>query len=65
MQEYIFYTPEGCCKSPNNQDIENFQVLGTEAGKSTADALERLIMNNPWIVESGYNTEEIIIRALA
>ena len=32
MNEYIFYTDEGYCESPNGTQTENFQVLGFEKG---------------------------------
>ena len=59
MNEYIFYTDEGYCESPNGTQTENFQVLGFEKGNSKDEALNKLIGNNSWIKESDYSYENI------
>ncbi len=46
MDEYIFYTGEGYCESPNENKVENFQVLGFEKGQSKEEALCKLLENN-------------------
>ena len=60
MNEYIFYTDEGYCESPNGTQTENFQVLGFEKGNSKDEALKKLVDNNIWIKEYGYNVDNII-----
>ena len=60
MDEYIFYTSEGYCESPNENKVENFQVLGFEKGQSKEEALSKLLENNSWIKDNSYNVDEII-----
>ncbi|MBP3258084.1 MAG: hypothetical protein J6M23_08880 [Bacteroidales bacterium] len=60
MHDYIFYTEEGLCQAPDNSAVENFQVLGFERGNNPAEAIDRLIVNNPWIIEKGYTQERIL-----
>lgn len=60
MNEYIFYTDEGYCESPNGTQTENFQVLGFEKGNSKEEALKNLLDNNSWIKEYAYNLDKII-----
>ncbi len=60
MHDYIFYTAEGFCQAPDHSEVENFQILGIEQGKTPAEAFDRLIENNPWIQEKGYNRESIL-----
>ncbi len=60
MHDYIFYTEEGLCQAPDNSAVENFQVLGFERGNNPAEAIDRLIENNPWIIEKGYTQERIL-----
>lgn len=59
MASYIFYTDEGYTSSPNNEEIENLQVLGIEDGNSQRKALDNLLKNNEWIKESGFSEEKI------
>lgn len=60
MNEYIFYTDEGYCEAPNENVVENFQVIGFEKGKTKEDALKTLLENNPWIKDYSYKVENII-----
>jgi len=68
MKKFIFYTGEGYTFSPlsedeNNPDVENFQVLGIEEGRTAKSAFNKLIKLNKWIKELGYNeviSEEIV-----
>lgn len=64
MQEYIFYTTEGYCQAPDNSEVENFQLLGFVQGSTPQDAVNRLIEDNPWILEKGYNLREIHHKAV-
>lgn len=59
MAEFIFYTHEGHTVSPNNEVLESIQILGFEDGESEEVALKKLIANNPWIKESGFDLNEI------
>lgn len=65
MNEYIFYTPEGFTQDPNGNDIENCQMLGTAKGKDEAEAKEKLLKENPWILEAGFDPCEFMVRQLA
>lgn len=65
MNEYLFYTSEGSCQAPNGDNIENCQILGEECGQSASEALEKLLLNNPWINGLGYNQAKIIVRELS
>lgn len=60
MHDYIFYTEEGFCLAPNNSEVENFQILGFERGGNPTEAFDRLIENNPWIIEKGFSKEKIL-----
>ena len=60
MHDYIFYTKEGFCQAPDSSTVENFQVLGFERGNNPAEAIARLIENNPWILEKDYSKEKIL-----
>lgn len=65
MTEYIFYTTEGVTHAPDNNNIENCQLLGIAGGKDRQEALDILIKNNPWIVERGFEPHKAICRELA
>ena len=61
MNEYIFYTTEGRAEAPNpDADVDNCQFLGRATGKDSARAKERLLKDNPWIEESGFDPGEIL-----
>lgn len=45
---YLFYTDEGYTISPNDKDVENFQILGFEEGVDKEDALRNLHKSNMW-----------------
>ena len=65
MNEYIFYTAEGHTIAPNNNiDVENCQMLGTAKGKDVVDAKMRLLKENPWIIEAGFDPAEFFSRQL-
>lgn len=59
MPEYIFYTSEGYTISPNNNELDSLQILGFEKGNNFEEAKQNLINNNPWIIDSGFNLDEI------
>lgn len=59
MASYIFYTDEGYTSAPNNEEIENLQVLGIEDGISQSEATDNLFKNNGWIKENGFSEERI------
>jgi hypothetical protein len=55
MNEYIFSTPEGQTLSPNGSDVENCQFLGRVSAPDSAQAKTRLIEENPWILQAGFD----------
>ncbi len=59
MAKYLFYTDEGYTVSPNNNQLESFQILGFEDAETTQEGINKLIANNPWISESEFSIEKI------
>ena len=59
MNHYIFFTPEGYTESPNESEVFTLQVLGYEHGDNPEAARERLIANNRWILDGGFNVAMI------
>lgn len=64
MAEYIFYTTEGITLTPHGDEIENCQLIGKAFGNTPAEALNNLLNENPWIIENGYNPNNLIINKL-
>ena len=59
MARYIFYTDEGYTVAPNEKNIDNLQILGTEDGLDEKEAIGNLFKNNTWILESGFSIDKI------
>lgn len=59
MSAYLFYTDEGYTIAPNNEKLENLQVLGIEYGKTREEALTNLYKNNEWIKANGFSESRI------
>ena len=65
MKRYIFVTSEGATYAPWNvstdeaPETENCQMLGIASGENQQEAQENLLKENPWIVEAGFDPEEI------
>lgn len=64
MAKFIFYTDEGYAIAPNEEDVENLQVLGIEDGITKEEATKNLFQNNDWILEMGFSKDEIQCRAV-
>lgn len=64
MKEFIFYTCEGYTESPTEKPVENIQILGFEEGTTIQEANKNLLKKRPWIIESGFNEQEIIYKQL-
>ena len=64
MNEFMFYTFEGTTYSPNESYCENLQILGFETGKNLEEAKNRLLENNSWILEYGFNKEKILAKQI-
>ncbi len=54
-KKFIFITSDGYTQAPNNEEIENCQVLGVEEGADEKEALGRLYKNNTWIKTTGFD----------
>ena len=65
MKRYIFVTDEGHTESQTNDPVENLQVLGISNGNTEVLARERLIEENSWIIESGFDIEKAYAYELA
>lgn len=61
MNEYLIYTLGGFCQAPNGDSIDNCQVLGRAKGKDEVEAIENLLLENPWIIDSGYERKDFMI----
>lgn len=61
MNEYLIYTTDGFCQDPYLNDIENCQVLGRAKGKDKAEAIDNLLSENQWIIDSGYERKNFVI----
>lgn len=59
MNKYLFYTDEGVTLTPSGKDIENLQILGIETGENSKMALKSLFKENDWIIDSGFNPDNI------
>ena len=59
IKNYIFVTSEGYTFQPNSKsiepDIENLQVVGFAKGKDPKEAFKRLIKENNYLLETGFN----------
>lgn len=63
MNEYIFYTTEGISFPPNKvEDVDNCQILGFVEAKNSSEAMDLLLKNNPWIAETGFSKNEIMVK---
>lgn len=61
MKKYIFVTKEGYTESPTNKEINNLQVIGIVENVDNEDeALKKLLKENTWIWDSGFNVTEFI-----
>jgi len=60
MKKYIFITNEGYTESPNSSiEVHNMQVIGIVENVDNEDeALKKLLQENPWVWESGFNVAE-------
>ncbi len=56
MPRYIFLTDEGVTIAPNDDTVENCQVLGIISGDSADDAEKNLLKANPWIKSCGFTS---------
>ena len=62
MKKYIFITKEGRTEAPNlDIEVENMQVIGiVDEVNDEDEALKKLLKENSWIWDSGFNVAEFI-----
>ena len=59
QNKYIFITTEGETLAPNpNQEIENCQVLGIVDSDNKAEAINKLLSENQWLQNSGFDISQ-------
>lgn len=63
MKKYIFITKEGHSIAPNeNIEVNNMQVIGiVDEVNNENEALKKLLKENSWIWDSGFNVAEFVI----
>lgn len=62
MNEFMIYTSEGFTKSPENIEIENYQLLGKMIAEDEKQAKNLLKKNNPWIEEIGFDIDKAFVQ---
>lgn len=61
MNQYIFFTTEGTTYSPiESKEVDNCQLLGRAYGQTSEEAKSNLLKDNPWIEDSGFDSDCII-----
>lgn len=59
MKRFIFITNEGKTVAPNGIEVENMQVIGIVENVINEDeALKKLLQENTWIFDAGFNVAE-------
>jgi hypothetical protein len=53
--KYIFVTLEGFTQGPNEEEVENMQVLGFGVGKDADDAFEDMLKGNLHLLNTSFN----------
>lgn len=65
MKNYIIVTEEGETFAPNGDEVFNLQVIGyVENVENEDEALKKLLIENTWIWDSGYNVAEFKIHQI-
>jgi hypothetical protein len=64
MKKYIVLTNEGYTFSPKDSEINNLQVLGFIESKNKEEAKEKFFINNEWVLETGFDKNNMIIYEL-
>lgn len=61
MNEYIFFTSEGTTYPPiEGKEVDNCQLLGRAKGNTSEEAKSNLLKDNPWIEETGFDSDCIM-----
>lgn len=62
MNEYVFYTLEGGTEAPNPKwEGGNCQYIGRATGDNQSQAVDRLLAENPWIKDAGFNPRKFMV----
>ena len=63
MKRFIIITPEGNTEAPNQDyEVNNMQVMGiVENVNSEDEAIQKLLMENDWIIDAEFNVAEFIV----
>lgn len=65
MNEYIFYTSEGFTEPPDgNCEVDNCQMLGRANGVDAREARKKLLEENPWIEQAGFDPGKFFVKRL-
>ena len=65
QKKYIFVTSEGKAFAPNGREVGNSQVVGiVEDVESEDEALIKLLKENDWIFDCGFNVAEFKIHEI-
>ncbi len=63
MNEYLFYTTEGETFAPNEDvAVDNCQILGRIEAENAHQAKDKLLLENTWIEEAGFDASEIFVQ---
>lgn len=62
MNKYIFFTTEGTTYPPiEGKEVDNCQLLGRAYGQTPEEAKSNLLKDNPWIEDSGFDSDCVIV----
>ena len=51
MRNFIFFTTEGFTYDPNNKEITNMQILGSEEGEDILEAFKNFKISHSYLKE--------------
>ena len=62
MNKYIFFTTEGTTyPAIEGKEVDNCQLLGRAYGQTPEEAKSNLLKDNPWIEDSGFDSDCVIV----
>lgn len=65
MNKYIFFTTEGTTYPPiEGKEVDNCQLLGRAYGQTPEEAKSNLLKDNPWIEETGFDSDCFIVEQI-
>ena len=54
MRNFIFFTTEGLTYDPNNKEITNMQILGSEEGEDILEAFKNFKISHSYLREFAF-----------